>query len=78
MPGIGAAWPFEPATDRTDVHPLQFVEVRPNPARAGRANRPDRAAASDDGGPEATEDALPVTTPSSAEPRWSLWGEAEV
>lgn len=84
LPGIGAAWPLEPATDRTDVRPLQFVEVQPEgrsgpaaPAHDGRANRPDRATAADDGAPEATDDALFLTPARSVEPRWSLWGDVD-
>ena len=65
----------EPATDRTPVRRLEFVEVHPAettpPPRVFVAvTAPQEVAASlaDDG---------PITA-TPAEPAWSLWGDAEI
>jgi len=74
LPGVGPVWPLDPEGDRTAVRPLQFVEVQPNPARAGRedpSNEPD------DAGADGPTDSIFVTPPTGGEARWSLWGEAE-
>jgi len=65
LPGVGPVWPLEPGEDRTAVPSLQFVEVQPTGARTGQPSRKDRA--------------RPIIASAStgAEPRWSLWGEAE-
>jgi hypothetical protein len=64
LPGVGPVWPLDPNDDRTAVRPLQFVEVTPIPVR-------------DDRVPDPTAGARIVPPQSDAEPRWSLWGEAE-
>ena len=68
---------FHPVDDGTPVRKLEFVEVGAAPAKAPR-RRPSNAA-----GRQAEPDALtPAEPPSSpvapGEPRWSLWGDAEV
>lgn len=76
LPGVGPVWPLEADADRTTVRPLRFVEVSPTQVRDSGAKRPGTNVTDDDA-PVPTDDALFVTTATSAEPRWSLWGEAE-
>jgi hypothetical protein len=66
--------PFHPVDDGTPVRKLEFVEVGAGavtPPIASRASaRPIEA--------EATEPAEPLPPVSPGEPRWSLWGDADV
>jgi hypothetical protein len=70
--GAATAWPLEPGKDRTAVRLLEFVEVRAEVARDGRTGP---AIASSSGEPDEAPDATLLA--SAAEPRWSLWGDAE-
>jgi hypothetical protein len=74
LPGIGPVWPLELDGDRTAVQPIQFVEVPPGTARK---SRPAKAIPSGDGADDGTVDPGFAPPATSAEPRWSLWGEAE-
>ena len=65
---------FHPVDDGTPVRKLEFVEVGAAPAKAPlrRRSRAER---------QAESDALTPGEPASSapsEPRWSLWGDAEV
>ena len=67
--------PFHAVDDGTPVRKLEFVEVGGAPAKA-----PPRKAASSASAAE-TEMLTPAEAPppvSPGEPRWSLWGDAEV
>src|SRR5829696_8499854 len=73
--GRRVAPPFDPVDDGTSVRKLEFVEVGAPPVTTSRRTRPKAAAT----GP------TPVVTPGETsrrsepvEPRWSLWGDAEI
>lgn len=52
--------------------------MKATPSRGGRTNRAGRPDPSDDAVPETPEGTPFLTTPTGAEPRWSLWGDAEL
>ena len=63
------------ALDRTPVRKLEFVDVDPTPIKRRRSSTPDGGAGA------VTEDQAVAGLPAAidpAEPRWSLWGDAEV
>ena len=66
--------PFHPVDDGTPVRKLEFVEVGSAPAKAPRKAAPSASTAETKPLTPA-EPSGPVT---SGEPRWSLWGDAEV
>jgi hypothetical protein len=67
---------FHPVDDGTPVRKLEFVEVGAAPPKAAR-RKVSRPAA--DAQPDAFTPAEPSSSPVvAAEPRWSLWGDAEV
>jgi hypothetical protein len=66
---------FHPVDDRTPVRKLEFVEVGSAPSKAPR-RRPSNAAGR--GESEALMPAEPASSVAPGEPRWSLWGDAEV
>jgi len=67
---------FHPVHDETPVRKLEFVEVGAAPAKAPR-RKTSRPAA--DVQPDAFTPAEPPSSPVAAgEPRWSLWGDAEI
>jgi hypothetical protein len=63
------------ALDRTPVRKLEFVDVDPTPIKRRRSSAADGGAAAVT--EEQTAAGLPATI-DPAEPRWSLWGDAEV
>ena len=67
--------PFHPVDDGTPVRKLEFVEVGGAPAKATRKAA---ASASSTAETEALAPAEPPAPISPGEPRWSLWGDAEV
>ena len=65
---------FHPVDDGTPVRKLEFVEVGAAPAKAPRRRSSNAAG-------QAEPDGLTQSEPASvapSEPRWSLWGDAEV
>ncbi len=66
--------PFHPVDDGTPVRKLEFVEVGSAPAKAPRKAAASASAAET----EALTPAEPSAPVSPGEPRWSLWGDAEV
>ena len=67
--------------DRTPVRKLEFVDIDPTPVRPPRR----RAATGEAGAPVGTATATDAAISDGAassfdpgEPRWSLWGDAEV
>jgi hypothetical protein len=68
--------------DRTPVRKLEFIDIDPTPIRGQRRRR----AAGDGIAPAATADGpgsevgelAPAPSIDPSEPRWSLWGDAEV
>ncbi len=67
---------YHPVDDGTPVRKLEFVEVGAAPVKAPR-----RTPASAIASPSQTEAVTPAQTPApvdAGEPRWSLWGDAEV
>ena len=66
--------PFHPVDDGTPVRKLEFVEVGSAPAKAPRKTVASASAAE----AEALSPAKPSAPVSPGEPRWSLWGDAEV
>jgi hypothetical protein len=67
--------PYDPIDDGTPVRKLEFVEVGAAPVTGPRRTSGALAAAAE------TEVLTPAETPvpvSPGEPRWSLWGDAEV
>ena len=65
------------ALDRTPVRKLEFVDIDPTPVRSPRRRA---AVAMDAGASAATLDDVGAAAASidPGEPRWSLWGDAEV
>jgi hypothetical protein len=66
--------PFHPVDDGTPVRKLEFVEVGAGPVKPSRRSRASAATAE-------AETFMPAEAPESVqpgEPRWSLWGDAEV
>ena len=61
------------ALDRTPVRKLEFVDVDPTPTKRRRSS----TAHGDDVPEEQAVAGLPAAI-DPAEPRWSLWGDAEV
>ena len=73
------------ALDRTPVRKLEFVDIDPTPVRPSRrrvsGGQTGAAGASATTADAAVSDAMEVGAASSmdpGEPRWSLWGDAEV
>ncbi|HEY6014168.1 MAG TPA: hypothetical protein VIU37_09170 [Candidatus Limnocylindrales bacterium] len=75
--GPAAGWALEPGEDRTPVRLRDFVEVRIEPARSAGLTHASPAAGDDPAGPVAESPRGPAVLSSPAEPRWSLWGDAE-
>ena len=67
--------PFHPVEDGTPVRKLEFVEVGSAPAKAPAEGERRSASAAE---AEALTPAEPSAPVSPGEPRWSLWGDAEV
>jgi hypothetical protein len=67
---------FHSVDDGTPVRKLEFVEVGASPAKAARRkpSNTERQAESDAFSPAEP----PSSAVASGEPRWSLWGDAEV
>jgi len=71
--------PLDIAMDRTPVRKLEFVEVDPLPVKPRRGAAAGGGAVSDassDAGVAAVGE-LPSSI-NQGEPRWSLWGDAEI
>ena len=68
--------PYDPIDDGTPVRKLEFVEVGAAPVTAPRTTRESAVAAGTEAEVVAPAEAPPPVSP--AEPRWSLWGDAEV
>ena len=66
--------PIDTVDDRTPVRKLEFVEVGPAPVTPPRSG----AASARSAEPGAATPAEPLAPLSQGEPRWSLWGDAEV
>jgi hypothetical protein len=68
--------------DRTPVRKLDFVDIDPAPIRpqrrrAATTDRGSAAAMTDGAGSEGAEPAA-TSSIDPGEPRWSLWGDAEI
>jgi hypothetical protein len=71
--------PYHPVDLGTPVRKLEFVEVGAGPVKAPRRNPKGAPAAEVD--PEEAFAFTPAETPAAVnpgEPRWSLWGDAEI
>jgi hypothetical protein len=66
---------FHPVDDGTPVRKLEFVEVGTAPAKTTRRRPPSDVAQA---APDAFAPAEPSVPGGPGEPRWSLWGDAEV
>ena len=67
---------FHPVDDGTPVRKLEFVEVGAAPSKAPRRRQANAVGRAE---PDAlTPAARPSSPVDSGEPRWSLWGDAEV
>ena len=66
--------PFHPVEDGTPVRKMEFVEVGSAPAKAPRT----AAARASTARTEALTPVEPAASVSPGEPRWSLWGDADV
>jgi hypothetical protein len=66
--------PYHPVDDGTSVRKLEFVEVGAVPAKAPRRGSANASAAESD----TLTPSEPLAPVSPGEPRWSLWGDAEV
>ena len=66
--------PFHPADDGTPVRKLEFVEVGSGTSKAPRKAAVTASAAE----AETRTPAEPSAPVNPGEPRWSLWGDAEV
>jgi len=66
---------FHPVDDGTPVRKLEFVEVGAAPAKAPRRRSSNAAGQAE---PDALTPGEPASSVALSEPRWSLWGDAEV